>query len=158
VQTIENVVAGPLIAILSFVCSMATCRWRGAVVGRDQLRRVVAFIFPTFVVLPIVLSYRKYYGTAFALRITALMLVTIVLAALAVDGLFSLAGIHPRRPRPTAPTSSDDLGRLQALPQRRRHRDLRLAGLAQPGRRRFRTPARTPLGTPGTPGREHSPA
>lgn len=39
--------------------------------------------------LPIVLAYRKYYETAFALRITALMFVTMVVAALIVDGLFS---------------------------------------------------------------------
>jgi len=40
VQTIENVVAGPLIAILSFVCSIGKrAAGGGAVVGRDQLRR-----------------------------------------------------------------------------------------------------------------------
>jgi uncharacterized protein len=102
VQTLENVVAGPLIAILSFVCSignvpLAAVLWSGGI----SFAGVVAFIFADLVVLPIVLAYRKYYGTAFALRITALMLVTIVLAALAVDGLFSLAGIVPDGPRPT---------------------------------------------------------
>ena len=51
--------------------------------------------------LPIVLAYRKYYGTAFALRITALMFVTIVIAALIVDGLFGVAGLIPTGPRPT---------------------------------------------------------
>ena len=51
--------------------------------------------------LPIVLAYRKYYGTAFALRITALMLVTIILAALIVDGVFGLVGLVPTGPRPT---------------------------------------------------------
>jgi hypothetical protein len=48
-----------------------------------------------------VLAYRKYYGTPFALRITALMFVTIVLAALVVDGVFSLFGLIPSGPRPT---------------------------------------------------------
>jgi hypothetical protein len=48
-----------------------------------------------------VLAYRKYYGTAFALRITALMFVTIVLAALAVDGIFGLANLIPTGPRPS---------------------------------------------------------
>jgi uncharacterized membrane protein YraQ (UPF0718 family) len=102
VRTLENVVAGPLIAILSFVCSvgnvpLAAVLWSGGI----SFAGVVAFIFADLVVLPIVLAYRKYYGTAFALRITALMLVTIVLAALAVDGLFSLAGIVPTGPRPS---------------------------------------------------------
>ena len=102
VQTLENVVAGPVIAILSFVCSignvpLAAVLWSGGI----SFAGVVAFIFADLVVLPIVLAYRKYYGTAFALRITALMLVTIVLAALAVDGLFSLAGLVPDGPRPS---------------------------------------------------------
>jgi hypothetical protein len=55
----------------------------------------MAFIFADLIVLPIVVAYRKYYGTEFALRITALMFVTLVLAALIVDGVFSLAGLIP---------------------------------------------------------------
>jgi uncharacterized protein len=101
-QTVENVLVGPLIAILSFVCSignvpLAAVLWSGGI----SFAGVVAFIFADLIVLPIVLAYRKYYGTAFALRITALMFVTIVLAALAVDGIFGLAGLIPSGPRPT---------------------------------------------------------
>jgi len=52
-------------------------------------------------VIPIVLAYIKYYGVSFALRITALMFLTMVLAALVVDALFSGLGlipdIHPTR-------------------------------------------------------------
>jgi uncharacterized protein len=101
-RTIENVIAGPLIAILSFVCSignvpLAAVLWSGGI----SFAGVIAFIFADLVVVPIVLAYRKYYGTAFALRITALMLVTIVIAALAVDGLFSLLGLVPTGPRPS---------------------------------------------------------
>jgi uncharacterized membrane protein YraQ (UPF0718 family) len=102
VQTIENVLVGPVIAILSFVCSvgnvpLAAVLWSGGI----SFAGVVAFIFADLIVLPIVLAYRKYYGTAFALRITALMFVTIVLAALVVDGLFSLVDLIPSGPRPT---------------------------------------------------------
>jgi hypothetical protein len=101
-QTIENVLVGPLIAILSFVCSvgnvpLAAVLWSGGI----SFAGVVAFIFADLIVLPIVLAYRKYYGTAFALRITALMFVTIVIAALLVDGLFGFAGLIPSGPRPT---------------------------------------------------------
>ena len=46
------------------------------------------------------LIYRKYYGRAFALRITALMFVTIVLAAVLIDVLFAGAGLIPSA-RPT---------------------------------------------------------
>jgi uncharacterized membrane protein YraQ (UPF0718 family) len=102
VQTIENVLVGPLIAILSFVCSignvpLAAVLWSGGI----SFAGVVAFIFADLITIPIVLAYRKYYGTAFALRITALMFVTIVLAALAVDGLFGVLGLIPTGPRPT---------------------------------------------------------
>ena len=97
---------GPLIAVLSFVCSvgnipLAAVLWSGGI----GFAGVVAFIFADLIVLPIVAIYRKYYGTSFALRIVALMLLTMVLAALAVDGLFSAAGLIPHT-RPTRSRSS----------------------------------------------------
>ena len=96
IRTVENVIAGPIIAVLSFVCSignvpLAAVLWSGGI----SFGGVMAFIFADLIVLPIVVAYRKYYGTEFALRITALMFVTIVLAALIVEGLFSLAGLIP---------------------------------------------------------------
>ncbi|MBS1895209.1 MAG: permease [Actinobacteria bacterium] len=102
VRTIENVLVGPLIAVLSFVCSvgnvpLAAVLWSGGI----GFAGVVAFIFSDLIVIPIVIAYRKYYGTAFALRITALMFVTIVVAALIVDGVFGLVGLVPTGPRPT---------------------------------------------------------
>jgi hypothetical protein len=75
------------------------------VVGGISFAGVMAFIFADLIVIPIVLAYRKYYGTAFALRITALMFVTMVIAALIIDGLFSAAGLIPSGPRP----SRDDI-------------------------------------------------
>jgi len=100
-KTIENVIAGPIIAVLSFVCSignvpLAAVLWSGGI----SFAGVIGFIFADLIVLPIVAAYRKYYGTAFALRITALMFVTIVVAALIVDGLFSALGLIPDT-RPT---------------------------------------------------------
>jgi uncharacterized protein len=102
VRTLENVIVGPLIAILSFVCSvgnvpLAAVLWSGGI----GFAGVVAFIFADLVIVPIVLAYRKYYGTAFALRITALMLLTMIVAALIVDGVFGLVGLVPTGPRPS---------------------------------------------------------
>src|ERR1700744_5471978 len=101
VRTLENVIVGPLIAVLSFVCSVgnvpvAAVLWSGGI----GFAGVVSFIFADLIVIPLVLAYRKYYGTEFALRITALMLVTIVIAALIVDLVFGLAGLVPTGPRP----------------------------------------------------------
>ncbi len=105
VKTVENVLVGPLIAVLSFVCSvgnvpLAAVLWSGGI----SFAGVMAFIFADLIVLPIVIAYRKYYGWAFALRITALMFVTMVIAALVVDGLFSAADLIP-----TARPSRDDV-------------------------------------------------
>jgi uncharacterized membrane protein YraQ (UPF0718 family)/YHS domain-containing protein len=100
--TIENVVVGPIIAVLSFVCSvgnvpLAAVLWSGGI----SFGGVLAFLFADLIVLPIVAIYRKYYGARFALRITALMFVTMVIAALLVNGLFSALGAIPAGPRPT---------------------------------------------------------
>jgi uncharacterized protein len=101
-STVENVVIGPVIAVLSFVCSvgnvpLAAVLWSGGI----SFAGVLTFLFADLIVLPIIAAYRKYYGTAFALRIVALMFVTMVISALAVDGLFSAAGLIPTGPRPS---------------------------------------------------------
>ncbi|MFI5028608.1 MAG: permease [Solirubrobacterales bacterium] len=95
-NALENVVVGPLIAVLSFVCSvgnipLAAVLWSGGI----SFAGVMAFIFADLIVLPIIAIYRKYYGWPFTARIVTLMLVTMMLAALAVDGLFSAAGLIP---------------------------------------------------------------
>src|SRR5262249_33622784 len=101
-RTLENVLVGPLIAVLSFVCSignvpLAAVLWSGGI----GFAGVIAFIFADLIVVPIVLAYRKYYGWPFTARILALMFVTMVLAALAVAGLFGALGLIPSGPRPS---------------------------------------------------------
>ena len=56
---------GPLVAMLSFVCSignvpLAAVLWNGGI----SFGGVVAFIFADLIVLPILNIYRKYYGPA----------------------------------------------------------------------------------------------
>ncbi len=99
--TIENVLVGPLIAVLSFVCSvgnvpLAAVLWSGGI----SFAGVLAFLFADLIVLPIVVIYRKYYGGAYALRIVVLMFITMVAAALLIDALFGAAGLIPTGPRP----------------------------------------------------------
>jgi uncharacterized membrane protein YraQ (UPF0718 family)/YHS domain-containing protein len=100
--TIENVIIGPIIAVLSFVCSvgnvpLAAVLWSGGI----SFAGVLAFLFADLIVLPIIAIYRKYYGTRFAVRITGLMFATMVIAALIVDGIFTVLGVIPTGPRPT---------------------------------------------------------
>jgi uncharacterized protein len=109
VRTIENVIAGPVIAVLSFVCSignvpLAAVLWSGGI----SFAGVIAFLFADLIVLPIVVAYRKYYGLSYALRITTLMFVTILIAALIVDGLFSAVDLIPS----TRPSRTDVFGTI----------------------------------------------
>jgi uncharacterized membrane protein YraQ (UPF0718 family) len=110
VQVIWGAFIGPLIAVLSFVCSvgnvpLAAVLWSGGI----SFAGVMAFIFADLIVLPIVVAYRKYYGWPFALRITALMFVTMVLAALAVDLIFGGLGLIPS----SRPTTDDVFGTIE---------------------------------------------
>jgi uncharacterized membrane protein YraQ (UPF0718 family) len=110
VRVVWAAVIGPVIAVLSFVCSignvpLAAVLWAGGI----PFAGVMAFIFADLIVLPIVLAYRKYYGTAFALRITALMFVTMVLAAIAIDLLFAALGLIPT----TRPSTEDVFGSIE---------------------------------------------
>ncbi len=110
VVAIENVIVGPLIAVLSFVCSvgnipLAAVLWSGGI----SFAGVMAFIFADLIVLPIILAYRKYYGWPFTVRIVALMFVTMVIAALLVDGLFSAADLIPA----TRPSRGDIFASVQ---------------------------------------------
>ncbi len=102
VQVVWGALIGPVIAMLSFVCSvgnvpLAAVLWSGGI----SFAGVMAFIFADLIVLPIIAIYRKYYGAKFALRIVALMFVTMVAAALIIDGTFSALGLIPHGPRPS---------------------------------------------------------
>jgi len=102
VKAIENVLVGPIIAVLSFVCSvgnvpLAAVLWSGGI----SFAGVLSFLFADLIVLPILAIYKKYYGTAFTIRITTLMYVTMVIAAAATAVLFGALGLIPTGPRPT---------------------------------------------------------
>src|SRR5215211_2132577 len=96
---------------ISFLCSvgnvpLAAVLWSGGI----SFAGVMAFIFADLIVLPILAAYRKYYGWSFALRITALMFVTMVLAALAVDLVFGGLSLIPS----SRPTTEDVFGSIEA--------------------------------------------
>jgi uncharacterized membrane protein YraQ (UPF0718 family)/YHS domain-containing protein len=95
-RLLENVILGPIVAILSFVCSvgnapLAAVLWAGGI----SFSGVIAFIFADLLIVPIVLAYNKYYGRELTARLVAIMFVATILAALAVDGIFTVAGLVP---------------------------------------------------------------
>jgi len=94
--TLENVVVGPFIAFVSFVCSignvpMAAALWHGGI----SFGGVISFIFADLIALPLVLIYRKYYGGRLALRLFLVFYVVMAAAGLVTEGLFAAAGAIP---------------------------------------------------------------
>jgi uncharacterized protein len=95
-QLLENVVVGPLVAVLSFVCSvgnvpLAAVLWGGGI----SFSGVIAFIYADLIIIPLVLIYGRYYGWRLAALLVAVMFGAMVAAALAVDGIFSGLGLVP---------------------------------------------------------------
>jgi YHS domain-containing protein len=99
--TFENVVLGPFIAFISFVCSignvpMAAALWHGGI----SFGGVISFIFADLIAFPLVVIYRKYYGTRLALRLTLTFWAVMSAAGLITEGLFSaFGGIPATRPK-----------------------------------------------------------
>jgi uncharacterized membrane protein YraQ (UPF0718 family) len=85
---------GPLIAILSFVCSignvpLAAVLWNGGI----SFGGVLAFIFADLIILPILDIYRKYYGWRMAGFLLATFYATMAAAGLIVEFLFQGLGL-----------------------------------------------------------------
>jgi uncharacterized protein len=99
--TLENVVVGPFIAMIAFVCSvgnvpLAAALWKGGI----SFGGVVSFIFGDLITIPILLIYRKYYGGRLALRMLVIFWTVMSVAGLATEGIFRAAGLVPTK-RPT---------------------------------------------------------
>jgi hypothetical protein len=87
---------GPVIAVLSFVCSignvpLAGVLWNGGI----SFGGVMAFIFADLIIIPILIIYRKYYGTRMMLVLLATFYATMVIAAYIVEFLFGGLGLIP---------------------------------------------------------------
>jgi hypothetical protein len=89
-------VIGPLVAVISFVCSvgnvpLAAVLWNGGI----SFGGVIAFIFGDLIIAPILNIYRRYYGLRMAAVLAAVLYVTMVVSGLAVELLFQALGIVP---------------------------------------------------------------
>ena len=89
-------VVGPLVAVMTFVCSignvpLAAVLWNGGI----SFGGVVSFIFADLIILPILVIYRRYYGTRTALFIAATFSASMVAAGYAVEVLFGLLHLVP---------------------------------------------------------------
>src|SRR6266704_81790 len=89
-------VIGPVISLLSFVCSignvpLAAVLWNGGI----SFGGVVAFIFADLIIIPILVIYRKYYGTRMMLVLLGIFYSAMVLAGYAIEFLFGGLGLVP---------------------------------------------------------------
>ena len=94
--SLENAMVGPLIAVVSWVCSvgnvpLAAALWGGGI----RFGGVIAFIFADLIAMPLILIYRKFYGWKLTIRLVLLFYVIMVLGGLATEGIFAAFGAVP---------------------------------------------------------------
>jgi uncharacterized membrane protein YraQ (UPF0718 family) len=97
VQIPANAIAGAVIAIVTFVCSignvpMAAILWSTGI----SFGGVLAFLYADLIVLPLLDVYRKYYGWKMAAYIFAIFFATMVSSAMLMDIVFSALHAVPR--------------------------------------------------------------
>jgi uncharacterized protein len=98
-------IVGPVVAIVSFVCSignvpLAAALWNGGI----SFGGVIAFIFADLLILPILNIYRKYYGTKMMLTLLGTFYAAMVAAGYLVEILFGAAHLIPSRRSATVMT------------------------------------------------------
>ncbi len=104
--SLENVIVGPFIAVISFVCSignvpLAASLWKGGI----SFGGVISFIFADLITFPLLLIYRRYYGTRLTGRMLLVFWGVMSAAGLITEGIFRLAGLVPTtRPTQVAPS------------------------------------------------------
>ncbi len=94
--SLENAFVGPLIAVVSWVCSvgnvpLAAALWHGGI----SFGGVVAFIFGDLIAMPLIIIYRKFYGGALTVRLVTLLYGVMVVAGLITEILFRWLGLVP---------------------------------------------------------------
>jgi hypothetical protein len=89
-------VIGPVIAVLSFVCSIGNVPLAAVLYnGGISFGGVVSFMFADLIIVPILLIYRKYYGTKMTLVLLAVFYACMVVAGYAVELIFGGLGLIP---------------------------------------------------------------
>ena len=96
VAAVWGPVIGPVIAMLTFVCSvgnipLAVVLWNGGI----SFGGVISFIFADLLIIPILNIYRKYYGGRASLYLLVTSYGAMVLAGLVIGAVFQLLGLVP---------------------------------------------------------------
>jgi uncharacterized membrane protein YraQ (UPF0718 family) len=98
VQTVGDALIGPLVAVVTFVCSignvpLAAVLWSGGA----SFGGVIAFLSADLIILPLLDVYRRYFGWRMMLFMAAIFYAAMAAAALIVDLVFKAIGIVPQR-------------------------------------------------------------
>jgi uncharacterized protein len=96
VQVPVNALVGPLVAVVSFVCSignvpMAAVLWGSGI----SFGGVLAFLYADLIVIPLLDAYRRYFGWRMTAYIAAVFYATMVIASLLMDVAFTGLGLVP---------------------------------------------------------------
>ena len=95
--TVWGPIIGPIVAVLSFVCSvgnipLAAVLWNGGI----SFGGVIAFIYADLIVLPIINIYRKYYGWKATAFVVGIFYLAMAAAALIIESVFRILGLVPQ--------------------------------------------------------------
>jgi uncharacterized membrane protein YraQ (UPF0718 family) len=95
-QAPVNALIGPLVGVLSFVCSIGNVPLAAVLWGSGvSFGGVLAFLFSDLIVLPLLDVYRRYYGWKMAAYIGAVFYLAMAASALVMDLAFRALGWIP---------------------------------------------------------------
>jgi hypothetical protein len=95
-------IVGPVIAVLSFVCSIGNVPLAAVLYsGGISFGGVISFMFADLIIVPILLIYRKYYGIRMTLVLLGGFYLTMVLGGYFVEILFNVLGLVPAHTQAT---------------------------------------------------------
>ena len=112
-STLENVILGPFIAFISFVCSvgnvpLGAALWNSGI----SFGETISFIFADLVALPLVLIYKKFFGLKLSLKLVAVFWFTMSLIALVAS--VAIVALYLSRDRSEAsPYAKDPICGMQ---------------------------------------------
>ena len=95
-SALENALISPFIAFISFVCSvgnvpLAAALWHSGI----SFGGTIAFIYADLLAAPLVLIYRKYYGSKVAVRLAIAFWLIMSLSGLITEGIFNTFKLTP---------------------------------------------------------------
>ena len=95
-STLENVILGPFIAFISFVCSvgnvpLGAALWNSGI----SFGGTISFIFADLVALPLVLIYKKFYGAKLSVKLVAVFWLVMSVTGFITEKIFSAFNLIP---------------------------------------------------------------